>query len=76
VPEGIAGLPAIAPAADDVSLTVDDDGARTTAACPPGYGLVGMTERVTLLGGTLTAGAKADRGWVVRAVLPRRGAAT
>lgn len=62
--------------ATEVKMTVDDDGARTTAARPPGYGLIGMTERVTLLGGTLTAGAKADGGWVVRAVLPRRGADT
>jgi signal transduction histidine kinase len=62
--------------AEEVQMTVDDDGARTTAARPPGYGLIGMTERVTLLGGTLTAGAKADGGWVVRAVLPRRGADT
>lgn len=62
--------------ATEVQMTVNDDGARTTAARPPGYGLVGMTERVTLLGGTLTAGAEADGGWVVRAVLPLRGAAT
>jgi signal transduction histidine kinase len=63
--------------ATDVQLTVSDDGARTTPAPnQPGYGLVGMTERVTLLGGTLTAGPNPDRGWAVRATLPRHGAAT
>ncbi|MFF5075936.1 sensor histidine kinase [Actinoplanes sp. NPDC000266] len=63
--------------ATDVQLTVSDDGARVAAAPgPAGFGLAGMTERVTLLGGTLTAGPGPDRGWTVRAVLPRRGAAT
>ncbi|MEU4160773.1 histidine kinase [Actinoplanes sp. NPDC026670] len=60
--------------ATDVHLTVSDDGARgTPAGGPPGFGLVGMTERITLLGGTLTAGPSPDRGWTVRAVVPRRG---
>jgi glucose-6-phosphate-specific signal transduction histidine kinase len=63
--------------ATDVRLTVSDDGARTSPApSDSGYGLIGMTERVTLLGGTLTAGPNPDRGWDVRAVLPRHGAAT
>ncbi|MFI6299383.1 sensor histidine kinase [Nonomuraea sp. NPDC050790] len=58
--------------ATEVRLTVSDDGARTApGADRPGFGLVGMTERVTLLGGTLTAGPNPDRGWSVRAVLPR-----
>lgn len=60
--------------ATEVRLTVNDDGTRTSPAPnPSGYGLVGMTERVTLLGGTLTAGPNPDRGWGVRAVLPRQG---
>ncbi len=63
--------------ATDVQVTVSDDGSRTAAVQnPAGFGLVGMTERVTLLGGTLTAGPKPDRGWSVRAVLPRQGNAT
>ncbi|WP_203737886.1 sensor histidine kinase [Actinoplanes italicus] len=62
--------------ATDVRLTVSDDGRRVAAATSShGFGLVGMTERVTLLGGTLTAGPNADRGWSVRAVLPRPDAA-
>jgi signal transduction histidine kinase len=62
--------------AKEVQLTVSDDGARTTAANAPGYGLVGMTERVSLLGGTLQAGPGPERGWRVRAVLPRPRSAT
>ncbi len=63
--------------ATDVHLTVSDNGARTaTVPNLPGYGLVGMTERVTLLGGALTAGPRPERGWDVRAILPRDGTAT
>jgi signal transduction histidine kinase len=57
--------------ATDVELTVSDDGARNPGPHFPGYGLVGMTERVTVLGGTLHAGPGPDRGWCVHAVLPR-----
>jgi signal transduction histidine kinase len=60
----------------DVQLTVSDDGARTTGPDGSGYGLVGMTERVTLLGGTLQAGPGPERGWRVCAVLPRPRNAT
>ncbi|MEO7130718.1 MAG: histidine kinase [Dermatophilaceae bacterium] len=59
-----------------VQLTVSDDGARTTTSGSPGYGLVGMAERVSLLGGTLTAGPGSEHGWVVRAALPRAGQGT
>jgi signal transduction histidine kinase len=58
--------------ADNVRLTVSDDGDRGLNP-RPGYGLVGMNERVTLLGGTLEAGPRADHGWTVRATIPRRG---
>ena len=40
-----------------------------------GYGLVGMTERATLLGGTFQAGPGPDRGWIIEATLPRTGIA-
>jgi len=56
-------------------MTVDDDGARPVTSGVPGYGLAGMTERVTLLGCTFTAGPRPGGGWGVRAVLPRRGPA-
>jgi signal transduction histidine kinase len=54
----------------EVELTVKDDGESATRS-RSGYGLIGMTERVTLLGGTLTAGPAPDHGWCVRAVFPR-----
>jgi signal transduction histidine kinase len=59
--------------ADRVRLTITDDGDRGTPNPRAGYGLVGMNERVTLLGGTLEAGPRADHGWTVRATMPRRG---
>ena len=62
---------------DTVRLTVRDDGdAVPSGAGPsPGYGLVGMTERAALLGGTLEAGPDAKSGWTVTADLPRNGKA-
>lgn len=58
--------------ADDteVRLRVSDDG-EPRASGAPGYGLIGMSERANLLGGTCAAGPNADRGWTVTAVLPR-----
>jgi signal transduction histidine kinase len=54
-----------------VVLTVDDDGEHATERAP-GFGITGMRERATLLGGTLTAGPRDDaRGWRVRATLPQ-----
>jgi signal transduction histidine kinase len=60
---------------DRVRLTVRDDGDAAPSGADPssGYGLVGMTERAALLGGTLEAGPSADGGWTVTAVLPRSG---
>lgn len=60
-----------------VRLTVHDDGGASTTGHPaPGYGLVGMAERASLLGGTLRAGPDPGGGWTVDAVLPRRVATT
>jgi signal transduction histidine kinase len=59
-----------------IHLTVRDDGDQVSSArAPDGYGIVGMTERAKLLGGTLEAGPCPDRGWAVEAVLPKAGAA-
>jgi signal transduction histidine kinase len=58
-----------------VRLTVTDDGDPIPAGRgKPGYGIVGMSERAALLGGTLTAGPHPLRGWVVSAELPKSGA--
>jgi signal transduction histidine kinase len=59
-----------------IRVTVDDDGdAGSAERNPSGYGLIGMTERATLLGGTFVAGPGVERGWTVEAVLPRTGVA-
>lgn len=55
---------------DAVRCTVSDDGEPAGPARGAGYGIVGMTERAALLGGTLAAGP-AERGWLVTAELPR-----
>lgn len=61
--------------ADDrvLRLVVDDDGSPVSGSGTEGFGLVGMAERVTLLGGTFSAGPGPDRGWTVTAELPRAG---
>ena len=58
---------------DCVRLDVDDDGdpASFDPRSASGFGLIGMAERAKLLGGTLEAGPDPQRGWTVRAVLPR-----
>ncbi|MGO4105883.1 sensor histidine kinase [Leifsonia sp. YAF41] len=58
-----------------VSLSVSDDGEAGPPAVP-GYGIRGMIERATLLGGTCQAGRAPGNGWVVSAVLPRAGWST
>ena len=58
---------------DHVRLRVSDDGdlVGNTPTRSSGFGLVGMSERASLLGGTLDAGPAPDRGWLVDATLPR-----
>ncbi|MDQ1621207.1 MAG: hypothetical protein QOE19_3776 [Actinomycetota bacterium] len=57
---------------DAIRLTVRDDGDQVhPSSVNAGYGVVGMTERAALLGGTLEAGPGPDHGWVVDALLPR-----
>ncbi|WCO68104.1 histidine kinase [Iamia majanohamensis] len=60
---------------DAVRLEVRDDGRGGRDGREPGYGLVGMAERVELLGGTFSAGPAPTGGWTVTAVLPRAGEA-
>ena len=60
--------------ADRVRVTIDNDGSSGAGGrAPAGYGLVGMQERASLLGGTFHAGPTAERGWRVEAILPRTG---
>jgi len=61
------------PAAGDVDVIVEDDGrSRPTAlGATAGFGLLGMRERVTALGGQLTLSpAERSRGLVVHAQIP------
>jgi signal transduction histidine kinase len=52
-------------------LRVTDDGQIDPArSASHGFGLLGMTERVQLLGGTLRAGPAPEGGWTVDAELP------
>ena len=53
-----------------LTVRVDDDGTGSRRAPVPGYGLVGMRERVTALGGRLRAEPGAARGFMVLAELP------
>jgi signal transduction histidine kinase len=69
---------------DRVTITVADDGggartaptastgpsASTLADRPPGYGLIGMRERATAVGGHLSAGRRPEGGFLVSTRLP------
>ena len=63
--------------ADDAAIRLEvlDDGDPVSSATP-GYGMTGMTERATLLGGTCEAGPAPGGGWAVTSVLPRSGWST
>ncbi len=55
---------------DDLELEVRDDGRGAAAANGAGNGIVGMRERVALLGGRLDAGSAAGGGYRVAAAIP------
>jgi signal transduction histidine kinase len=56
-----------------LTIRVDDDGAGPRRSPVPGYGLVGMRERVTALGGRLRAEPGESHGFTVHAELPLNG---
>lgn len=57
---------------DHLAIMIADDGEPNPflADRPPGYGLIGLRERLSVIGGDLTAGPRAGRGFVVTASLP------
>jgi signal transduction histidine kinase len=56
-----------------VRLEVRDDG-EAAASAREGFGITGMIERATILGGTCTAAPAKGGGWLVAAELPTAGA--
>jgi signal transduction histidine kinase len=61
---------------DVVTLRVRDYGpGPADGELLPGHGLVGMRDRATVSGGTFSAGAADDGGFVVEATLPTAGEA-
>jgi signal transduction histidine kinase len=55
----------------ELTVQIDDDGQAAPDANPvPGLGLIGMRERVTALGGALSAAPRQEGGFRVRAELP------
>ncbi len=61
---------------DELEVEVVDTGAGAEAADQGGHGLAGMTERVSLYGGEIEAGAREGGGFAVRARLPLQWAKT
>lgn len=56
-----------------IELTILDDGVGTTDAEPeksPGFGLLGMRERIALLGGVVSAQPSGAHGWRVAVSVP------
>jgi signal transduction histidine kinase len=55
---------------EDVEIIVSDDGRGPSSGDDTGHGLVGISERVRLYGGDMSAGESATGGFVLRARLP------
>lgn len=66
----------VAPNGEGVRLVARNDGRARPAASAPGFGLVGMRERLEQLGGRLAVGSGVDFGFTVDAWLPSRGPRT
>jgi signal transduction histidine kinase len=58
---------------DDLEIVVSDDGRGPSSGGGRGHGLVGISERVRLYGGDMSAGASATGGFELRARLPMDG---
>ena len=59
-------------ATGSLDITIEDDGYGAAAVPGPGtgHGLIGMKERVSLFGGSVTAGPGKSGGYVVHATVP------
>jgi signal transduction histidine kinase len=54
---------------EQLVITVSDDGTGTSGG-PPGRGLLGLRERLSIYSGELDAGPRPGGGWQLRAVMP------
>ena len=57
-------------AVDRIHLEVSNDGRGVDHALEPGYGLLGIQERVKIYGGTMTTGPRPGGGFSLCAELP------
>ncbi|MGW6025370.1 sensor histidine kinase [Streptomyces sp. NPDC055099] len=65
----------VAVVGEGLAVEITDDGPERSVDSGEGYGLIGMRERATTMGGDLEAGPLRGGGWRVRAVLPVEGGA-
>jgi signal transduction histidine kinase len=63
-------------APDELQIEVRDDGDGNGKSDAPGYGLVGVRERVKIYGGEMSAGAATGGGFVLSTRLPISGDAS
>lgn len=77
--DGANATVSLTQAGDTLTIDITDDGTATNqsrpedGATPPGFGLIGMSERAAALGGSLEHGPLPGGGFRVRAVLPLDG---
>ena len=55
---------------DNVQLTVQDNGAGTSETSSSGFGLIGIRERVTQLGGTMQVDRLPQQGFALTVIVP------
>jgi two-component system sensor histidine kinase UhpB len=58
---------------DSMKITVTDDGKGLSADLVRGFGLIGMRERVTALGGRIAFDTEEGQGLQVRVLIPLKG---
>jgi signal transduction histidine kinase len=57
----------------ELQIEVSDDGEGGAKSDSPGYGLVGVRERVQIYGGEMTAGTAPQGGFILSTRLPLSG---
>ena len=58
---------------DEIEVEIANDGSSEAVGDGTGHGLIGLRERVALVGGTIDSGPRPGGGFVVTAHLPHRG---